>query len=76
MAKKPTTPPLDLAECISLPEAAVLADVSERHLRTLIEAGKVRGVKIGRNYLVSESSARAFRRHPSAGRPRGGKPKK
>lgn len=76
MAKKKPATPLDLAECISLPAAAVLADVSERHLRTLVDDGKVRGVKIGRNYLVSEASAKAFRRHPSMGRPRAGKPRK
>lgn len=70
MAKKPP-PPLNLAECVSLPEAAALADVSERHMRLLVQSGKVAAAKIGRNYLVSRAAAAAFRRHPSAGRPRG-----
>lgn len=68
MAKKPL--PLNLAECVSLPEAAALADVSERHMRLLVEKGTVAAAKVGRNWLVSRAAAEAFRRHPSAGRPR------
>jgi hypothetical protein len=55
---------------IPLPLAAELADVTERYMRTLIQDGRVEGVKIGRNYIASESSARAFRRSESEGRPR------
>lgn len=56
---------------ITLPEAAKLADVSERWMRQLIADGKVIGVQVGRNYLVLRESAAAFKRHPDAGRPRG-----
>lgn len=70
MAKKPKQPLLNLAECVSLPEAAALADVSERHMRLLVRSGKIPADKIGRNYLVSKAAAAAFRRHPSLGRPR------
>ena len=55
---------------IALPIAAQLADVTERYMRTLVDDGRVEGVKIGRNYVVSESSARAFRRTDNMGRPR------
>lgn len=60
-----------LEEMVSLPEAAKLADVSEAYLRRLVNAGKIVGFKLGRNYLVSAASAKAFDRHPTAGRPRG-----
>jgi len=79
MAKKKQTaavPDLNLSECVSLPAAARLADVSERHMRLLVEAGKVLGVKLGRNWLVSVSSAAVFSRHPSMGRPRSRKSRK
>jgi hypothetical protein len=59
-----------LADMIPLPEAAGLADITEQWLRMLVKAGRVQGLKIGKNYLVSRSSAEQFRRHPSAGRPR------
>jgi hypothetical protein len=68
-ARKP--PPLDLDECITLPKAAAIADVSDRHMRTLVERGLVAGKKMGRNYVVSAASARAFQRSQTMGRPRG-----
>ena len=68
--KKATPPPLAIDQLISLPRAAELADVSEGWLRQLVVEGKVRGVKIGRNYLVDLESAKAFTRHPFLGRPR------
>lgn len=55
---------------IPLPEAAKLADVTARYMRTLVKAGRVEGVQIGRNYIVSEASARSFCRTESEGRPR------
>lgn len=55
---------------VSLPEAAKLADVTERWMRQLIADGKVLGVQVGRNYLVHRASALKFKRHPTAGRPR------
>jgi hypothetical protein len=63
--------PIDLSQFISLPEAARMADVADTWMRRLVREGKVAGVKIGRNYLVNKSSAAAFQRHPTAGRPRG-----
>jgi len=63
-------PRLDTTTAISLPEAAKMACVSPRHMRTLIDQGRVAGAKIGRNYIVDPTSAAAFHRHPSAGRPR------
>lgn len=56
---------------ISLPEAAALANVTDRWMRTLVEEGKVIGKKVGRNYIVSRKSAAAFVRSETEGRPRG-----
>ena len=58
-------------EFVSLAEAAALADVSPVWLRKLVTAGKIAGRRCGKLYLVSRSAAAAFRRHPTAGRPRG-----
>jgi hypothetical protein len=68
--KKATPPPLAIDQLIPLPRAAELADVSQGWLRQLVVDGKVRGVRIGRNYLVDLESAKAFTRHPFLGRPR------
>jgi len=68
--KKTTPPPLEIDQLIPLPRAAELADVSPGWLRQLVVDGKVRGIKIGRNYLVDLESAKAFTRHPFLGRPR------
>ena len=56
---------------ISLPEAAALANVTDRWMRTLVEGGKVIGKKVGRNYIVSRKSAAGFVRSETEGRPRG-----
>lgn len=55
---------------VSLPEAARLADVTERWMRQLVADGKVIGVRVGRNYLVLRESAAKFTRSPDEGRPR------
>lgn len=61
---------------VSLPRAAKLADVTEQYMRALVRDGKVSGVRLGRNYLVSAAAARAFERRPNMGRPRLRTPKK
>ena len=60
MAKR--TKPIDLGNLISVPEAAELAGVDQRHMRRLVASGKVRGAKAGRNYLVDREAAAAFER--------------
>jgi hypothetical protein len=55
---------------IRLVEAAAIADVTEQWLRTMVKAGKIRGIKAGRNWQVSRSDAEWFQRHPTMGRPR------
>jgi hypothetical protein len=57
-------------ELMSLPAAAMLADVTEQWLRKLVKAGRVPGQRIGRSWLVPRSAAESFRRHPTMGRPR------
>jgi excisionase family DNA binding protein len=55
---------------IRLIEAAAIADVTEQWLRLMVKSGKVRGVKVGRNWQVSRSDVEWFQRHPTMGRPR------
>ena len=55
---------------IRLIEAAAIADVTEQWLRLMVKAGKVKGVKVGRNWKVSRADAEWFQRHPTMGRPR------
>lgn len=62
--------PPNLEGWVSLPEAAKLADVTERWMRQLVADGKVTGVRVGRNYLVLRESAAKFKRSPAEGRPR------
>jgi hypothetical protein len=55
---------------IRLVEAAAIADVTEQWLRLMVKAGKVKGVKVGRNWRVSAADVSFFSRHPTMGRPR------
>jgi len=50
--------------------AAAAADITEQWLRKLVQAGKVRGRKVGRRWEVSAADVAFFQRHPTAGRPR------
>jgi len=67
--EKPAAP-VSPDELLALPAAALIADVTEQWLRRLVAAGKVAGFRVGRHYLVPRAAAEAFRRHPTAGRPR------
>lgn len=58
------------ADLIPLTAGAAIADVTEQWLRQLVKAGRVHGVKAGRNWKVSRADCEYFRRHPTAGRPR------
>lgn len=60
----------DTADMMPLVAAAQLADITEQWLRQLVKAGRVRGRKAGRNWLVSRADVTFFARHPTAGRPR------
>lgn len=62
--------PPNLDGWLTLPEAAKLADVTERWMRSLVESGRVVGMKVGRNYIVSLASAARYVRTESEGRPR------
>jgi hypothetical protein len=64
------------ADWISLPEAARLADVTDRWMRTLVQNGRVVGLQVGRNYIVSRASAAAYVRSETEGRPRAARPAK
>lgn len=66
LAAAPETEP----EYIGLVAAAALADVTEQWLRQLVKSGKVRGRKVGRNWIVARCDVEFFARHPTAGRPR------
>jgi len=60
----------DEGDYVPLVAAAAAADITEQWLRQLVKAGKVRGRKAGRNWLVSAADVAFFQRHPTAGRPR------
>ncbi len=60
----------DTADMVPLVAAAAAADITEQWLRQLVKAGRVRGRKAGRNWLVSAADIAFFTRHPTAGRPR------
>jgi hypothetical protein len=60
----------DSADMVPLVAAAAAADITEQWLRQLVKAGKIRGRKAGRNWLVSSADVAFFTRHPTAGRPR------
>jgi hypothetical protein len=70
---KPTEP---MSDWIPLPEAARLADVTDRWMRTLVQNGRVVGLQVGRNYIVSRASAAAYVRSETEGRPRAARPRK
>jgi hypothetical protein len=61
---------------VSLPEAAKMADVTERWMRKLVQNGRVIGLQVGRNYIVSRASAAAYVRSETEGRPRAARPAK
>lgn len=66
----PENTKIDLAEMITLPEAAKLLDFDQTYLRRLVQTGRIEGFKFGRNYLVNRKSALAFEKTPGHGRPR------
>jgi hypothetical protein len=76
MAEKKKDNDFSLDNAIPLPEAAALADVSDRWMRHLVQTGLVPGRRIGRNWLVDGVAAAQFKRHPSMGRPRDSEPKR
>ena len=47
-------------ELISLAEAAKISGLSHGHLRLLSKQGKIWAVKIGRDWLTTEASIRAY----------------
>lgn len=60
----------DSADLISVDDAAALADVTPQWIRSLAKSGRIPGRRVGSVWLVSRSAALAFKRHPTAGRPR------
>lgn len=60
----------DADDMVGLVAAAAAADITEQWLRQLVKAGKIRGRKAGRNWVVSRADVEFFQRHPTAGRPR------
>lgn len=62
--------PISPDDLLSLPAAAIIADVTEQWLRRLVAAGKIRGFRVGGRWLVQRGAVEKFQRHPTAGRPR------
>jgi hypothetical protein len=45
---------------ISLAKAAEISGLSQGHLRLLVSGGKLWGVKIGRNWVTTETAVKAY----------------
>ncbi|MBX9625634.1 MAG: excisionase family DNA-binding protein [Gemmataceae bacterium] len=54
----PAAPPRAAGSPWPIPEAAAFLTVSPRHLSRLIDAGKVRSVRLGRRRLVPDDEVR------------------
>lgn len=67
---KPADDADDDDDMVGLVAGAAVADITEQWLRELVKAGKIRGRKAGRNWIVSRADVAFFSRHPTAGRPR------
>ena len=52
--------PPDLQDLISLSQAATLSSLSPNHLRLLVQTGKVWGIKMGRNWLTTETAVKRY----------------
>jgi excisionase family DNA binding protein len=50
-------------------EAAAILGVTDRRVRQLIEEGKLKGVKRGRDYLIEEKSLKEAKKWIRSGRP-------
>lgn len=61
---------IETDDYVSVGHAARLADVSRMWMRQQAQAGRVPAVRIDGMWFVLRSAAEAFKRHPSAGRPR------
>ncbi len=59
--EKPEAGGVDPTErLISLAEAAGLSGLSHSHLRLLVRQDKIRGVKIGRDWLTTEAAVKEY----------------
>lgn len=52
--------PPDLQELISLSQAATISGLSPNHLRLLVRTGEVWGIKVGRNWLTTETAVKQY----------------
>lgn len=60
----------EVIEWVPLVAAAAAADITEQWARQLVKAGKIRGRRDGRRWMVAAGDLAFFQRHPTAGRPR------
>ena len=67
---------IDPALYVTVGHAAELAGVSRLWMRTLAIEGRIQAVEIDGIWFVLRTAAEGFERHPTAGRPRGRKPRK
>ena len=52
--------PPDLQDLISLSQAATIGGLSPNHLRLLVRTGEVWGIKVGRNWLTTETAVKHY----------------
>lgn len=51
----------DVADLISLPEAAEICGLSQSHLRRLVSRGVIWGKKIGRNWVTTAEAVKEYK---------------
>jgi hypothetical protein len=66
---------MNLANYVSVAEAAAIAGVSAERIRQLVAAGQMAGEKKAGVWLVLRSAAQGFVRIPNMGRPKRAKKK-
>ena len=58
-----------MKQFITTKEAAKRLGVSERRIRQLLQAGKFRALKVGRDWIIASSSLTEVKVYGKAGRP-------
>lgn len=69
-------PSMNIGDYCTVPEAAKLGDLSVPYVRYLLAHEKIRGVKMGTQWLVLKKDVLSFERKPGVGRPKKSRPRR
>ncbi len=67
---------MNVNDYCSVTQAAELGDLSVPYVRYLLANEKIRGLKIGAQWLVLKKDVTAFKRKPGVGRPKKSRPRR